>query len=133
MQNDKMKSQKETTALPEAKKLERRAAMAEIKRMHADDPDQAREAARLWFEQNAEPLPESVAEASAFHRRKLVEADPERAVKAAEALRLSEAQGEHAQNASREAVKEWRKRNPNKVKKLGKLYREGIKSKKNTK
>ena len=133
MQTDKTKSQVEAAALPETKKLERRAAMAEIKRLHPHDPAQAREAARLWFEQNAEPLPAVTAETSAFHLRKLSEADPERAGRAAQALRQSEAQGENAQNASRGAVKEWRKRNPNKVKKLGKLYREGLKSKKDHK
>lgn len=130
MQIDKTKSPREATALPESKKSERRAAMAEIKRLHADDPARAREAARLWFEQNAEPLAADTAEASAFHQRMLHEADPERGSKAALALKLSEAEGEHAQTASRQAVKEWRKRNPNKVKKLGKAYRDGIKAKK---
>jgi hypothetical protein len=129
MSNDQMKSPTQTTALPETKKPERKAAMAEIKRLHPNDPDGAREAARLWFEQNAEPVAAG-AQASAFHRRKLSEADPERSLKAAEALRKSEAEQEHSQNASREAVKEWRKKNPNKVKKLGKVYREQLKTKK---
>jgi hypothetical protein len=120
----------EATALPESKKSERRAAMAEIKRLHAGDPAQAKEAARLWFEQNAQPLAAETVESSAFFQRKQVEADPERGSKAALALKLSEAQGEQAQNASRQAVKEWRKRNPNKVKKLGKAYRDGMKAKK---
>jgi hypothetical protein len=133
MHIDKTKSPKQATALPESKKSERRAAMAEIKRLHADDPAQAKEAARLWFEQNAEPLAAGTVETSAFHQRKLVEADPERGSKAAQALKLNEAQGEHAQSASRQAVKEWRKRNPNKVKKLGKVYREGLKAKKTQK
>lgn len=133
MQTDKMKPPRKMTALLESKKLARRVAMAEIKRLHAADPARARDAARLWFEQNSEPLTACTAETSAFHRRKMSEADPERICKAAQALRQSEAQGENAQNASREAVKEWRKRNPNKVKKLGKLYREQVKSKKDHK
>lgn len=128
MSNDTTKSKKDAVALPETKKLERRAAMEEIKRLHAGDPAGAREAARLWYERNAEPLAQDDAQASAFHRRKLEEADPERAAKAALALKLSEAQGEHAQNVSREAVKEWRKRNPNKVKKLNRLRHEQAKS-----
>jgi hypothetical protein len=132
MQTEVTKSQKEEIAQPESKKLERRAAMAEIKRLHAGDPVQAREAARLWFEQHADPLAPT-AETSAFHRRKLSEADPERSAKAAEALRKTESESEHAQNASREAVKEWRKKNPNKVKKLNKLHREQQKPKKNHK
>ena len=103
--------------------------MAEIKRLHPNDPDGAREAARLWFEQNAEPVAAGD-QTSAFHRRKLSEADPERSLKGAEALRKSEAALENSQHASREAVKEWRKKNPNKVKKLGKVYREQLKTKK---
>ena len=130
MQTDKTTSQQEVTALPESKKLERRAAMAEIKRLHHDDPAGAREAARLWFQQNAEPLAAGAAQTSAFHLRKLSEADPARADKAAQALKQNEAQGEHAQNASRMAVKEWRKKNPNKVKKLNNLYREQVRPKK---
>jgi cell envelope opacity-associated protein A len=133
MQNDGTKFPKEVMALPESKKLERRAAMEEIKRLHPGDPAGAREAARLWFEQNAQPLAEGGAEASPFHRRMLSEADPERADKAAQALKQNEAEGEQAQSASRQAVKEWRKRNPNKVKKLGKLYREQVKTRKNAK
>jgi hypothetical protein len=130
MQTDKTESQKEAVALPESKKLQRRAALAEIKRLHAGDPAQAREAARLWFEQNAEPVAAGTVEVSAFHRRKLNEADPQRAQVAAEGLKQREAEAEKAQTASRAAVKEWRKRNPNKVKKLGKLFKEGLKSKK---
>jgi hypothetical protein len=122
MPNEKTKS-KTAVALPEAKKLERRAAMEEIKRLHAGDPAAAREAARLWYERNAEP----VAQDDAFHRRMQEEADPERAAKAALALKANEAQLEHAQSASREAVKEWRKRNPNKVKKLNRLRQEQAK------
>jgi hypothetical protein len=129
MSTDHTKSPRQTTALPETKKPERKAAMAEIKRLHPNDPDAAREAARLWFEQNAEPVAPG-AQTSAFHRRKLSEADPERSVKAAEALRKNEAEQENSQHASREAVKEWRKKNPNKVKKLGKVYREQLKTKK---
>jgi len=123
MQIDQTKSHEAALALPESKKLERRAAMAEIKRLHANDPDGAREAARLWFEQNAEPLAAS-AESSAFHLRKLSEADPNRTGKAAAALKKSEAEGANAQSASREAVKEWRKKNPNKVKKINKVRQE---------
>jgi len=123
MQTDQTKSQKQALALPESRKLERREAMAEIKRQHAHDPDGAREAARLWFEQNAEPVAAS-AETSAFHLRKLSEADPDRTSKAAAALKKSEAEGANAQSASREAVKEWRKKNPSKVKKLNKVRQE---------
>jgi len=130
MEIDSTKSQQEAMALRESKKMERRAAMAEFKRLHATDPVQAREAARLWFEQHAEPAPADAAEISAFQRRKLSEADPERIAKAAEALRKSEAGAEKAQKAASETVKDWRKRNPNKVKKLNKVYREGVKSKK---
>ncbi|HEY5513970.1 MAG TPA: hypothetical protein VIK40_10040 [Geomonas sp.] len=126
--NGSTKSQEEI-ALREAKKMERRAAMAEIKRLHALDPAKAREAARLWFEQNAEPVAASTAETSAFHRRKLSEADPERVGKAAEALKKVEAVAEKAQKAAGEAVKDWRKKNPNKVKKLNKVYRERLKPK----
>ena len=111
-------------ALSEIKKLERKAALAEIKRLYADDLAGAREAARLWHEQNAEPVAAGAAETSAFHRRKLSEADPERSSKGAAALKKSETQLEQVQKASREALKEWRKKNPNKVKKLGKVYRE---------
>jgi hypothetical protein len=127
MQTEDTKSP-EAIALRESKKMERRAAMAEIKRQHALDPVRAREAAKLWFEQNAEPVPAS-AETSAFHRRKLEEADPERADKAAQALKKSEEVAEKAQKVAGAAVKEWRKKNPNKVKKLNKQYREGTKSK----
>jgi hypothetical protein len=124
---------KQTVALSEEKKLERKAAMEEIKRLHAGDPARAREAARLWYEQNAEPVAGPAEQISAFHLRKLEEADPERVNKAAEALKKGEAQQEQAQHASREAVKEWRKKNPNKVKKLNRLYREQLKGKKNHK
>ena len=124
--------EEEAPAMPESKKLERRAALAEIKRLHPGDPAGAREAARLWFEQHPGPPGESAA-TSAFHLRKLREADPERAAKAEQALRQNEAEGAQAQNASRGALKEWRKRNPNKVKKLAKLYREGAKSPKHRK
>jgi len=132
MQTDATDCRKEVLALPEAKKLERRAALAEIKRLHANDPAGAREAARLWFEHNAEPLAAG-AETSAFHLRKLDESDPARTDKAAAALRKSEAEVEQAQSASRAAVKLWRKKNPNKVKKLNKVYQERQKPKKNTK
>jgi len=130
MQTGKTKSQQEAIELRESKKLERRAAMAEIKRLHASDPDKAREAARLWFEQNAEPVAAGTVETSAFHQRKLSEADPERICKAAQALVKGEADAEKAQKASRETVKDWRKRNPNKVKKLNKLYKEELKLRK---
>jgi hypothetical protein len=129
MKTDKTEAEQEALVLREAKKKERRAAMAEFKRLHALDPEKAREAARLWFEQNAEQVDASEAENNAFHLRKLSEADPERRSKAAEAARKCEADTERAQNASRETVKEWRKRNPNKVKKLNKVYREQHKSK----
>jgi len=130
MQTGKTEPQKQEMALSESKKQERKAAMAEIKRLHAGDPARARQAAALWFEVNAEPVAAGTAETSTFHQRKLSEADPARRVHAAEALRKSEVEGEQAQNASREAVNEWRKRNPNKVKKLDELYRERLKSKK---
>jgi hypothetical protein len=133
MHTDKTKSQQEAVALRESKKMERRTAMAEIKRLHALDPVKAREAARLWFEQNAGPVAESTAQTSAFHLRKLSEADPERICKAAQAVIKGEAGAEKAQKASRETVKDWRKRNPNKVKKLGKLYRERLNPKKDHK
>ena len=129
METENMKAEQEALTLREAKKMERRAAMAEFKRLHAVDPEKAREAARLWFEQNAEQAEASQAEKSAFHRRKLSEADPEREKKAAEALKKSAADAGRAQTNSRETVKEWKKRNPNKVKKLSKLYRERQKSK----
>lgn len=128
METDKQAGQ-EALALREAKKLERRAAMAEFKRLHAEDPEKGREAARLWFEQHAEQAEPGKAEDSAFHRRKLNEADPEKASKKAEALRKSEADAGRAQISSRETVKEWKKRNPNKVKKLSKLYKEQQKRK----
>ena len=130
MQTDITKSQLEAITSRESKKAERRAAMEQIKRLHALDPAKAREAARLWFEHNAEPVAAGTAETSAFHRRKLSEADPERLSKAAEALRKSEADAEKAQKAASETVKGWRKRNPNKVKKMSKLYREQLKTKK---
>ena len=133
MQTDKTKSEMEAMALSGVSKEKRRAAMAEIKRQHAGDPAGAREAARLWFEQNSEPVAAGTVETSAFHRRKLGEADPDRSGKAAEALKKSETEAEKAQDASREAVKEWRKRNPNKVKKLNKLHREQLKLKNNHK
>lgn len=114
----------EAVASPEAKKMERKAAMAEIKRLYPHDPVKAREAAALWFEQHAAPVTADAAEMDSFHRRKLKEEDPERHAKAAESLRKSEAGVEHAQKAAAGAVKEWRKKNPNKVKKLNKLYRE---------
>ena len=98
MSTDQMKFPTPTTALPETKKPERKAAMAEIKRLHPNDPDGAREAARLWFEQNAEPVAAGD-QTSAFHRRKLSEADPERSLKGAEALRKSEAALENSQHA----------------------------------
>ena len=129
MQNDETKLGQEAMAQGETKKKERRAAIAEFKRLHALDPAQAREAARLWFERNAEQVDAEEAERSAFHRRKLSEADPERIAKAAEAARRNEADAGRAQSASHEAVKEWRKRNPNKVKKLNKSFRERQKAK----
>jgi hypothetical protein len=129
MKDEKTKAEEEALALREAKKMERRAAMAEFKRQHVLDPEKAREAARLWFEQNAGQVDASKTDNSAFHQRKLSEADPERLNKAAEAVRKSEADTERAQNASHETVKEWRKRNPNKVKKLNKMYKEQRKSK----
>lgn len=129
MQDEKTKAQ-ECAIVREAKKMERKAAMAEIKRQHALDPVKAREAAMLWFQQNAAPVSAETAETSAFHQRMLSEADPERGSKAAEALRKSTASAENAQRAAGEVVKEWRKRNPNKVKKLNKAYREGTKLKK---
>ena len=129
MESDKTKAEQEALALREARKRERRAAMAEFKVLHADDPEKAREAARLWVEQHAEPLDAGAAEKDPFHLRKLSEADPDRPAKAAESARKSEADAERAQKASHEAVKEWRDRNPNKVKKLNKVYRERQKSK----
>ena len=129
MEIESTKAQLEALALREAKKRERRAAMAEFKRLHAADPEKAREAARLWFAENAEPAGDDQAEKSAFHRRKLSEADPERANKAAQALLKSEEDAGRAQNHAQRTVKEWKKRNPNKVKKLGKLYRERQKGK----
>ena len=130
MQTEKTKSQQEAIELRESKKLERKAAMAGIKRLHASDPDKAREAARLWFEQNAEPVAVGTVETSAFHQRKLSEADPERICKAAQAVIKGQADAEKAQKTTRETVKDWRKRNPNKVKKLNKLYKEQFKLKK---
>lgn len=127
MQNDETPDGQEALALREAKKRERRSAMAELKRLHASDPEKAREAARIWFEQHAEKV--SGSENSSFHQRKLEEADPARAIKAAEAARKREADTERAQTVSRGAVKEWRKKNPNKVKKLNNMYRERQKSK----
>jgi len=127
MQNDETRDGQEALALREAKKMERRAAMAELKRLHASDPGKAREAARIWFEQHAEKVNGS--ENSSFHQRKLEETDPARATKAAEAARKCEADNERAHTVSRESVKEWRKRNPNKVKKLNNMYRERQKSK----
>lgn len=121
MQDGNTKGEGEAIALREAKKKERRAAMAEFKALHAIDPEKGREAARLWFEQNAEP---GEAQDSAFHRRKLSEADPERESKAAEAAKKCEADTERAQNASRATVKQWKKRNPTKVKKLNNAYRQ---------
>ena len=129
MKTEDVKAEQEALTLREAKKTERRAALAEFKRLHAVDPEKAREAARLWFEQNAEPAEAVQAETSAFHRRMLSEADPDKGKKAAEALKKSVADAGRAQNNARETVKEWRKRNPNKVKKLSKLYRERQKSK----
>ena len=120
MESEKTEAEQEALALREAKKSERRAAMAEFKRLHAGDPEKAREAARLWFEEHAEPADASVPEKDPFHLRKLSEADPGRSAKAAESVRKSEADAERAQKASRDAVKEWRDRNPNKVKKLNK-------------
>ena len=129
METENMKVEQEAVTPREAKKMEQRAAMAQFKRLHAVDPEKAREAARLWFAQNAERTEVGPGEKSAFHKRKLSEADPEREKKAAEALKKCEADAGRAQNNSRETVKEWRKRNPNKVKKLSKLYQERQKSK----
>lgn len=129
MKIEKNEAELEALALREAKKRERRAAMAEFKRLHAVDPEKAREAARLWFEQNGEPPAADGSEKSAFHLRKLQEADPQRKSQAAEAVRKSEADAERAQKASRAALKQWRERNPNKVKKLSKAFRERQKSK----
>lgn len=114
-------------------KKERREALARIKREYAGDPEGAREAARLWFEQHAQPVSEELAETSAFHRRKLEEADPQRALKAAEALKRNEALAELAQSQARAAAKVWRKKNPNKVRKLEKKYRASIKARKSQK
>jgi hypothetical protein len=127
MQKDKTQLEEEAGSLREAKKKAQKTAMAEFKRLHALDPEKAREAARLWFAANAEQSTLGETADDPFHRRKLAEADPERGSKAAEALRKEDADAGRAQNASRETVKQWRKRNPNKVKKLGKLYREGQK------
>lgn len=129
MGKDMTTDEQEGLALREAKKTARRAAMAELKRLHAGDPEKVREAAKLWFEQNAEPVDGSETASSAFHQRKLKEADPERTTKAAKAVKKGEADAERAQKASREAVKEWRVRNPNKVKKLNKAFKERQKSK----
>ena len=129
MRAEQSNEEQETLTQREAKKRERRAALAEFRTLHAVDPEQAREAARLWFERNAEPMDAGQAEHSAFHMRKRSEADPKRASLAAEAVRRSEADTERAQKASREAVKLWRERNPNKVKKLSKTFRERQQSK----
>jgi hypothetical protein len=129
MGTEKKQAETEAVALREAKKRERRAAMAEFKRLHAIDPEKGREAARLWFLANAEDQNSEPAEASPFHQRMQSEAAPDRLVKAADALKKGEADSERAQNASRETVKQWRKRNPNKVKKLSKLYKDRQKSK----
>jgi len=121
MNEDEARDEQVAIAGREAKKMERRAAMAEFKRLHAVDPERAREAARLWFEQHGgAEAPEDGQ--SSFHLRKLREADPERASKAAQAADKSAADAERAQTASRETVKQWKKRNPNKVKKLKKLH-----------
>jgi len=133
MFNEKTKDPKESPAPADTNKQERRAAMAEIKRRFAGDPAGAREAARLWFEQHGGPAPEDLAETSAFHRRKLEEADPDRQRKAAEALMKNDAEAERAQALSRDAVQKWRKKNPNKVKKLNKQFREKIKAEKSHK
>ena len=124
MRVDKSTDEQEALVQREAKKRERRAALAEFRSLHAVDPEKAREAAREWFERNGEQIEAGQAEQSAFHMRKLREADPERVSKAAESVRRCEADTERAQKASREAVKLWRERNPNKVKKLSKAYRE---------
>lgn len=129
MSNDKTEIEAEALALREAKKRERRAAMAELKRLYAGDPEKAREAAKLWFEQNADPADTEASEKDPFHQRKLKEADPERKSKAAESVRKSGAEAERAQKASREVVNKWKERNPNKVKKLNQVYRERQKSK----
>ena len=129
METGETKSEPEAIGLPVSKKQEQRAALAEFKRLHQSDPEKAREAARLWFEQHGERSETGAVADSSFHRRKLSEADPERAEKAAEALRKCEADAGRAQDSSRETLKEWRKRNPNKVKKLNKLYRERQKTK----
>lgn len=126
MQTDTKNCAEDALALRETKKRERREAMAELKRVHVLDPEKAREAARLWIEANAGPRE---AEDSAFHQRKLSESDPGRSSDAADAVRKCEADAERAQKASRVAVKEWKKRNPNKVKKLNQLFKEQHKSK----
>jgi hypothetical protein len=129
MQIEKTGAELEALALREARKRERRAAMEECKRLHAIDPEKGREAARRWFEANSGVAEAGQAGSSPFHERKHDEADPERIKKAAEAVRKGEADSERAQNASRDTLKEWRKRNPNKVKKLSKMYKERQKSK----
>lgn len=108
----------------DAQKVERRAAMAEFKRLHAQDSEKTREAARRWFEEHAGEQAQGEEETSSFHLRKLKEADPERAAKAAQAANKSAADADRAKTASRETVKQWKKRNPNKVKKLKKLHLE---------
>jgi len=50
----------EAVAQREAKKRERKAAMAEFKRLHTIDPEKAREQARLWFERPAAAVKELV-------------------------------------------------------------------------
>jgi hypothetical protein len=129
MGKDMTTDEQDGLALREAKKTARRAAMAELKRLHADDLEKAREAAKLWFEQNGQSVQNCDASLSPFHQRKLREADPARTTKAAEAVKKGAADAERAQKASREAVKEWRDRNPNKVKKLNKVFKERLKSK----
>ena len=128
MHTETTEAEREAVALRETKKVARRIAMVEFKRLHAVDPEKAREEARLWFERQALPADAETMGQSAFHQRKLDEADPARKCKAAEAVRKIDEGAGKAQNASRETVKQWRKRNPNKVKKLGKLYRERQKS-----
>jgi len=121
MKDEEAGDDQATLAGRDAKKMERRAAMAEFKRLHAVDPEKAREAARLWFEQHAGKQHAEEGE-SPFHLRKLKEADPERVTKAAQAADKNAADAERAQSASRDTVKQWKKRNPNKVKKLKKLH-----------
>jgi hypothetical protein len=124
METENMTAEQEKDSKREAKKAQQRAAWLKFKLLHAADPEKGREAARLWFEQHAERTETSVGEKSAFHRRILSEADPERERKVAEAAKKREADAGRAQHNSRETVKQWRKRNPNKVKKLSKLYQE---------